>query len=435
MFAREAGSIAAPTAGLHFTEAILRSLDEAGVERTTITLHVGYGTFKPVRATEVEAHTVDPERYAISEDGALHGEKYYRTVSEEFAATTDRIKGLQERWKGIGPVPRKEADAIWTRFRAACDHFFERRKVWQKQEDAKRAENLKAKEALCARAEELSQSTEWESTSNAFKALQAEWKAIGPVPRSKADALWARFRAPCDRFFERYKHRGDIEREARVAGRMSLIQEMEALLPAPPAAAPETIPAAPAGAPETSPWTADTAPAPDPPPAEPEVTQARPEAPRDLPQILRSAVERWKQGTPLPRDRAAELEERFRGAVDRLVLAYPEAVKGSAWDVSENIRRMEELCAQVEKLVTMEETAGDSTVSPAARLAAMWVEAMAANTIGGGVKDDAKERAAAEEVRRAQTLWQRIGYVPAEPRRTLTARFSPGSRGSGTPNG
>jgi S-adenosylmethionine:tRNA ribosyltransferase-isomerase len=70
VFARESGSIAAPTAGLHFTQAILRSLDDAGVERTAITLHVGYGTFKPVRASEVEAHTVDPERYAISQDAA-----------------------------------------------------------------------------------------------------------------------------------------------------------------------------------------------------------------------------------------------------------------------------------------------------------------------------------------------------------------------------
>jgi len=70
VFAREAGSIAAPTAGLHFTDAILRSLDAAGVERTAITLHVGYGTFKPVRTDEVEAHTVDPERYAISDTAA-----------------------------------------------------------------------------------------------------------------------------------------------------------------------------------------------------------------------------------------------------------------------------------------------------------------------------------------------------------------------------
>jgi S-adenosylmethionine:tRNA ribosyltransferase-isomerase len=70
VFAREAGSIAAPTAGLHFTESILESLDQAGIERTAITLHVGYGTFKPVRETDVEAHTVDAERYAISADAA-----------------------------------------------------------------------------------------------------------------------------------------------------------------------------------------------------------------------------------------------------------------------------------------------------------------------------------------------------------------------------
>jgi S-adenosylmethionine:tRNA ribosyltransferase-isomerase len=70
VFAREAGSIAAPTAGLHFTEAILRSLDDAGVQRTAITLHVGYGTFKPVRAADVEDHTVDPETYTIDSDAA-----------------------------------------------------------------------------------------------------------------------------------------------------------------------------------------------------------------------------------------------------------------------------------------------------------------------------------------------------------------------------
>jgi S-adenosylmethionine:tRNA ribosyltransferase-isomerase len=66
VFAAARGSIAAPTAGLHFDGALLAALDAAGVERTTITLHVGYGTFKPVRVEEVEAHVVDPEPYEIS---------------------------------------------------------------------------------------------------------------------------------------------------------------------------------------------------------------------------------------------------------------------------------------------------------------------------------------------------------------------------------
>jgi S-adenosylmethionine:tRNA ribosyltransferase-isomerase len=68
VFAGESGSIAAPTAGLHFTPRMLEELDRAGIERATITLHVGYGTFKPVRVDTVEEHAVDPERFSIGTD-------------------------------------------------------------------------------------------------------------------------------------------------------------------------------------------------------------------------------------------------------------------------------------------------------------------------------------------------------------------------------
>ena len=70
VYARARGSVAAPTAGLHFTPAILDALGERGVQRTAITLHVGYGTFQPVRVEKVEAHTLDPERFSIGEAAA-----------------------------------------------------------------------------------------------------------------------------------------------------------------------------------------------------------------------------------------------------------------------------------------------------------------------------------------------------------------------------
>ena len=66
VFARETGSIAAPTAGLHFTPPLLEQLRTRGVQLATITLHVGYGTFKPVRVEVVEEHDVDPEAYTVS---------------------------------------------------------------------------------------------------------------------------------------------------------------------------------------------------------------------------------------------------------------------------------------------------------------------------------------------------------------------------------
>jgi S-adenosylmethionine:tRNA ribosyltransferase-isomerase len=70
VYARARGSIAAPTAGLHVTAAVLDALASRGVERTSLTLHVGYGTFKPVRAERVEDHVVDPEIFTVSGEAA-----------------------------------------------------------------------------------------------------------------------------------------------------------------------------------------------------------------------------------------------------------------------------------------------------------------------------------------------------------------------------
>lgn len=67
VFARERGAVAAPTAGLHFTPQLLDRLRERGVEIVEITLHVGYGTFQPVRVERVEDHRVEPEIYSIGE--------------------------------------------------------------------------------------------------------------------------------------------------------------------------------------------------------------------------------------------------------------------------------------------------------------------------------------------------------------------------------
>jgi S-adenosylmethionine:tRNA ribosyltransferase-isomerase len=70
VYASVRGSVAAPTAGLHLTDEILRSLAGRGIERTEITLHVGYGTFQPIRTESVEEHTIDPEPYDIAPSAA-----------------------------------------------------------------------------------------------------------------------------------------------------------------------------------------------------------------------------------------------------------------------------------------------------------------------------------------------------------------------------
>lgn len=70
IYARTPGAVAAPTAGLHFTPEIFAALDAAGVERVALTLHVGYGTFRPIRAERVEEHELDPEAFVLPQASA-----------------------------------------------------------------------------------------------------------------------------------------------------------------------------------------------------------------------------------------------------------------------------------------------------------------------------------------------------------------------------
>jgi S-adenosylmethionine:tRNA ribosyltransferase-isomerase len=95
IYARTRGSVAAPTAGLHFTEDVLRDLERRGVERTEITLHVGYGTFKPVRTDRVEEHTVDPETFTVDADAAAAITSALRARRRVIAVGTTTVRALE----------------------------------------------------------------------------------------------------------------------------------------------------------------------------------------------------------------------------------------------------------------------------------------------------------------------------------------------------
>lgn len=104
VFARETGSIAAPTAGLHFTAELLAALDRAGVTRAAVTLHVGYGTFKPVRAERVEDHTVDEEHYTIPPDTAAAIGAARQAGRRVVAVGTTTTRALESAAAGDGRV-------------------------------------------------------------------------------------------------------------------------------------------------------------------------------------------------------------------------------------------------------------------------------------------------------------------------------------------
>jgi S-adenosylmethionine:tRNA ribosyltransferase-isomerase len=95
IYARPRGSVAAPTAGLHFTDDVLQDLERRGVERAEITLHVGYGTFKPVRTDRVEEHTVDAETFTVGANTAAAITTALRDSRRVIAVGTTTVRALE----------------------------------------------------------------------------------------------------------------------------------------------------------------------------------------------------------------------------------------------------------------------------------------------------------------------------------------------------
>jgi S-adenosylmethionine:tRNA ribosyltransferase-isomerase len=95
IYARERGSVAAPTAGLHFTPEILARMHERGIEMAEITLHVGLGTFQPVRSERVEEHRLHSEAFAISEDAADRINRARKDQRRVVAIGTTSVRTLE----------------------------------------------------------------------------------------------------------------------------------------------------------------------------------------------------------------------------------------------------------------------------------------------------------------------------------------------------
>jgi S-adenosylmethionine:tRNA ribosyltransferase-isomerase len=111
VYAKASGSVAAPTAGLHFTPQLLSALERRGIQFVEVTLHVGYGTFKPVRTEVVEEHVVDPERYTIgaAAAGAINDAK--RERRRVIAVGTTTTRALENSGQRTGEVIAGSAKA------------------------------------------------------------------------------------------------------------------------------------------------------------------------------------------------------------------------------------------------------------------------------------------------------------------------------------
>jgi hypothetical protein len=141
---------------------------------------------------------------------------------------------LQKIWKTIGFAPKKDNNRIYSRFRTACDSFFNRKREFFAQNKEDQLNNLQLKTDLCIQAEALKDSTEWKATTEDLIQLQKKWKEIGPVPRKNSDQVWKRFRAACDHFFNRkaeFFSNIDTKYEENQKLKLELINEIENFKP------------------------------------------------------------------------------------------------------------------------------------------------------------------------------------------------------------
>ena len=144
---------------------------------------------------------------------------------------SQKLLDIQTRWKGIGFAPRKENNKIYERFRAACDKFFESKRVFYAGLRDEMGENLRRKTEICEAAEALCESTDWKEATDGIIKLQADWKTVGAVSRRHSDAIWKRFRAACDKFFTRKAEHFasvDSEYEVNLEAKRALLAEMQA---------------------------------------------------------------------------------------------------------------------------------------------------------------------------------------------------------------
>jgi len=306
--------------------------------------------------------------------------------STDWVKTAKRFTELQAEWKQVGAATRRQERELWNRFRAASGQFFgrrrddlaERRKVWGK--------NAEAKVAFCAQAEALADEKDLESAKNAVKRMQAEWKNVGPVKRSRSDALWIRFRAACDAVFDRAQAEVDAEFADKIDARAAVCERLEQLVP------------------------------------ESEGAEVS-EPPEDLATTVSATRSEWRQLPHVPRAQELSLSTRFQDALARVVERYPLAFTGTDLDPARNRAKLERLCGTVEALLE-EASAPSSTVqSPAEVLASQLREALASNTMGARMDPAAKQRADTETVRQMQSERRSLGVVPGDEGRQLSDRF------------
>ena len=123
----------------------------------------------------------------------------------DWKKATEELLNLQKEWKSIGFVAKKQSDAVWKRFRKACDDFFAAKKEYFSNIEANEQDNMAKKEELIRKVAETPLADTREENLNIIKSFQREWTEIGYTPIAEKERLWKAFRAAIDQRFDQLR--------------------------------------------------------------------------------------------------------------------------------------------------------------------------------------------------------------------------------------
>lgn len=149
------------------------------------------------------------------------------SLSESFR----ELKGIRERWNETGPVPKSESDNIWKTWHFHLDNFYDYVRINDDLRDLDFKKNRAAKEQLCQEAEGLSDMEHIGQAMGKLQELHKQWKRIGPVEPDFREPLWERFTAATQKMYDRrevYRKELAVKDEERIAGKKSVLEQMEA---------------------------------------------------------------------------------------------------------------------------------------------------------------------------------------------------------------
>lgn len=234
-------------------------------------------------------------------------------IEESINKSFKLLQEYHNEWKAIGPVPSANNDEVWERFKSTSDKINERRRAHYEELQGKLEENYTAKQALCAKAEEIvlkpvNSAKEWAERTNEFEELFKVWRTFGPAPRKQNEEVWATFKGYMNQFYEAKKNffkELKSEQQDNYHRKLDLVKQSEALK-------------------DSTDWNNTT-------------------------KTLIGLQKEWKKIGPVPRKYSDEIWKQFRSANDFFFEAKSKHFKGQFEVEETNLKEKKALVEEIKK--------------------------------------------------------------------------------------